>query len=130
MTKTKTVVLIIVVIILVVSGGFGLAAWIRTSNYKKAVSEIRIQEINLKNIKDGEYVGEHNVDYISAKVKVTMENHKIKKIDYIYHKNDRGEKANRITQDMISQQKIDVDAVTGATNSSKVIKKAVENALT
>ena len=30
---------------------------------------------------------------------------------------------------IIEEQKIDVDAVSGATNSSTVIKKAVENAL-
>jgi uncharacterized protein with FMN-binding domain len=30
---------------------------------------------------------------------------------------------------IVSEQKIDVDAISGATNSSKVIKKAVENAL-
>ncbi|WP_227835506.1 MULTISPECIES: FMN-binding protein [unclassified Clostridioides] len=30
---------------------------------------------------------------------------------------------------VLNKQKVDVDAVSGATNSSKVIKKAIENAL-
>ena len=36
----------------------------------------------------------------------------------------------RLTGDIISAQSIDVDAVSGATNSSTVLKKAVEPALT
>ena len=35
-----------------------------------------------------------------------------------------------IVDRIIEEQKIEVDAVSGATNSSTVIKKAVENALT
>lgn len=37
--------------------------------------------------------------------------------------------AETIIDKIIDEQKIDVDAVSGATNSSTVIKKAVENAL-
>jgi uncharacterized protein with FMN-binding domain len=44
------------------------------------------------------------------------------------HRNERGEPAERIANDIIVRQEINVDAVSGATNSSSVIKKAVENA--
>ena len=43
--------------------------------------------------------------------------------------NERGALAEGIIDDIMAQQKIDVDAVTSATNSSNVIKKAIENAL-
>ena len=35
----------------------------------------------------------------------------------------------KLADDMVKQQSLNVDAVSGATNSSKVIRKAVENAL-
>ena len=42
----------------------------------------------------------------------------------------RGKAAEVIVDKVVATQKIDVDAVSGATNSSNVIKKAIENAVT
>lgn len=55
--------------------------------------------------------------------------YKIIKITILEHDNGRGEAAEAITDSIIREQKIDVDAVSSATSSSVVIKKAVENAL-
>jgi uncharacterized protein with FMN-binding domain len=49
--------------------------------------------------------------------------------DLLEHKNEHGKLAEIIINRIISEQKIDVDAVTGATNSSKVIEGAIQNAL-
>ena len=64
-----------------------------------------------------------------VKVKVMVQNGVIKSIDILNHKNERGKSAEIVADRMIEEQKIDVDTVSGATNSSTVIKKAVENAL-
>lgn len=45
------------------------------------------------------------------------------------HRHERGKAAEVVIEKIIKEQKIDVDAISGATNSSTVIKKAVENAL-
>jgi hypothetical protein len=50
-------------------------------------------------------------------------------IDILEHRNERGKAAEAITNKIIEEQKINVDTIAGATNSSTVIKKAVENAL-
>ena len=50
-------------------------------------------------------------------------------IRILEHKNDRGGPAEAVVEAIVDQQRIGVDAVTGATNSSTVLKKAVENAL-
>ncbi|MGD9567753.1 MAG: FMN-binding protein [Sedimentibacter sp.] len=42
---------------------------------------------------------------------------------------ERGKAAEIVINSIVKQQNIKVDAVTGATNSSKIIMKAVENAL-
>lgn len=60
---------------------------------------------------------------------MTVESHTITEITVIEHLNDRGASAESITDTIINQQKIDVDTMAGATNSSTVIKKAVENAI-
>lgn len=88
-----------------------------------------IEDIDITQMPDGTYFGEYDVSFISAKVKVIVHNGAIEQIELLEHKNDRGTAAETIVTEIIKQQKIAVDAVTGATNSSIVIKKAVENAL-
>ena len=81
--------------------------------------------LNFSNITNGIYDGASDVGYIAAKVEVVVNNGKIEKITLLEHKNERGTSAEVITDNMIKEQKIDVDTISGATNSSKVIKKAV-----
>lgn len=99
------------------------------ADYKKAVKETTFSDIDISNIPDGVYVGEYDVDFIYAKVEVTVQNGAVTNINILEHKNGRGKPAEIIVDKIIKEQKIDVDTVSGATNSSTVIKKAVENAL-
>lgn len=99
------------------------------NSYKKSVADITVSDINLSNIPNGVYDGAYDVGYISAKVEVVVNNGTIEKISLLEHKNEKGAPAEVIIDNMIKEQKIDVDTISGATNSSKVIKKAVENAL-
>lgn len=98
-------------------------------DYKQAVQEISIGDIHIDDVADGVYIGECNVNFIYAKVEVTVKNKEIEKIRILEHKHERGQAAETIVDQIISEQKIDVDAISGTTNSSKVIKKAVETAL-
>ncbi len=100
------------------------------ADYKNAVRETTFICLDISNIPDGVYVGEYDVDFVYAKVEVTVQNGAITDIDILEHKNGRGKSAEIVTGRILEEQKIDVDAVSGATNSSTVIKKAVENALT
>ena len=99
------------------------------ADYKKAVKETTFSGISISNIPDGIYIGEYDVDFIYAKVKVTVQNRTITGIELLEHKNGRGKPAETIIDRIIEKQRINVDAVSGATNSSIVIKKAVENAI-
>jgi len=69
------------------------------------------------------------VTFIFAKVEVTVESGGIANITILEHRNERGRPAESVINDILDNQRIDVDAVSGATNSSAVIKKAIENAL-
>ena len=69
------------------------------------------------------------MNFIYAKVEVTVQNGEITNINILEHRHERGKTAEAITNKIVDEQKIDVDAISGATNSSTVIKKAVENAI-
>lgn len=114
-------------LIVLIFGAFYLKS---VSDYQKKVQEIVFHEINPANIPDGSYVGECDTDFVYAKVQVTIADGKIASIDLLEHRQGRGKAAESIIDQIIAKQSIDVDTVSGATNSSKVIKKAVENALT
>ena len=106
-----------------------LVYFIDFANYQKRIKEIHIQDIDVGEVEDGTYTGEYDAGYIYAKVEVTIADGKIVELRILEHDNERGEKAEVIVEKIVEEQKIDVDAVTGATNSSKVIKMAVQNAL-
>ena len=98
-------------------------------NYQSAINTITVDSVDLRTIEDGDYIGEYDVGYIYAKVKVTIKNHAIAQVELLEHNHERGVKAESIIDTMVTKQTIDVDTVSGATNSSLVIKKACENAI-
>lgn len=110
----------------VLSGGIYLK---RVADYQQAVRETVIQEVNLSRVADGTYTGEYDVGFVYAKVEVTVAGGAITDVRILEHKNGRGGPAEAVAGAIVHQQRIGVDAVTGATNSSTVLKKAVENAL-
>ena len=107
-----------------------LAVYLRNvAAYKQAVRETTVDEINISDVSDGIYIGEYDVNFIYAKVEVTVQDGKITNIELLEHKNERGKPAEAILGKIIDAQEINVDAISGATNSSTVIKKATEIAL-
>lgn len=120
-----TIVLILFLICLICT-----AVYLKSvADYKRAVKETTVRGLDISEIPDGVYTGEYDVNFIYAKVEVTVQDGVITDITILQHKNGRGKSAEIITDRIIEEQKTDVDAVSGATNSSVVIKKAVENAL-
>lgn len=121
-------VIIVVIVLLIVL--LCLALYLKSvSDYKLAVKAITFEEIDITKIPDGTYVGECNVNFIYAKVEVAVQSGEIKNIAILEHKHERGKAAETVVDRITAEQKIEVDAVSGATNSSTVLKKAVENAL-
>lgn len=125
----KKIVLIAIMLLLLVGLVWGITYLKSVADYKRAVKETTFEEINISDISDGVYIGEYDVNFIYAKVEVTVQNGEITNISILEHRNERGKSAEAITNKIVDEQKTDVDAISGATNSSTVIKKAVENAL-
>lgn len=128
--KSSRKILLFIVIFLFLMGSIFTAVYVKSvADYKKAVKETAFSDLDISDVPDGVYVGEYDVDFVYAKVEVTVRNGVITDIDVLEHKNGRGSSAEVVVDRIIEEQKIDVDAVSGATNSSTVIKKAVENAV-
>lgn len=125
----KKIVLFAVMFLLLVGLVWGIVYLKSVADYKQAVKETAFEEINISDIADGVYIGEYDVNFIYAKVEVAVKNGEIININILEHRNERGKAAEAITNKIVNEQRIDVDGVSGATNSSTVIKKAVENAL-
>ena len=86
-------------------------------------------EIDVSQVKDGIYEGRSETDMVKVDVRVTVSNGDISDIEIVKHECGKGKIANVIVEDMIEKDDVEVDAVSGATFSSEVIKDAVRNAL-
>lgn len=90
---------------------------------------IEIETIDISKVPDGTYYGSFESVLTSARVLVTVEDQRIADIDLIDHEHSNGAPAERVLDRVLDEQCLGVDTVSGATTSSKVLLKAVENAL-
>ena len=125
----KTVLIILSAVLLL--GGLEGGLYLKSiSDYKAKVNALDFANIDLSKVADGVYDGSCETGVVNATVQVTVRDHVITDISLVRHDNGRGASAEAVLQQMLRSQTTDVDAVSGATCSSKVIRKAVENALT
>ena len=99
--------------------------------YRRIISEIELRTPNLAQIQDGTFNGFFSAILVSADVDVTVENHRIVEviINDHYFGRDSAVEAEVVAVDVVESQSLYVDAVSGATNSSLVILKAIQRAL-
>lgn len=90
--------------------------------------EEEIETLDLSLVDDGIYEGRYRAFPISVILNVTIENHLITQIEIVKHFNGQGDAAEVIVDDVISNQSLDVDFISGATYSSKVILLAIQDA--
>lgn len=91
--------------------------------------DVRLRTPDLKTIPDGEYRGSYRIFPVTVRVKVAMKNHRIVSVAILEHFNGKGKDGEKITGRIVASQSLEIDAISGATYSSKTILKAVENAL-
>lgn len=130
MKRRSRAILIGTLLLLVVAAIFGVKYLLDVQAYRNQVSEISFQHDDAAGLPDGVYEGAYDVGFIYARVRVEVRDGAFAKIELLEHRHDRGAAAEGIEQRILAEQKLDVDTVSGATNSSQVIKKAVDNALT
>ncbi|WP_086347557.1 FMN-binding protein [Candidatus Enterococcus clewellii] len=129
MKHKKKMIYWIVGLVVVASLIFGGNYLYRMQKYKTIVAAIEIAPVDLTQISDGVYTGQFDAVLVGAKTKVTVKSNQITAVELMEHKTELGAKAEKIVDSVVSQQSVQVDAVSGATNSSKVILKSIEKAL-
>lgn len=91
--------------------------------------DLVISNIDLTTMSNGVYIGSADNGLVKATVSVEVNNGMIQNITILEHDNLLGKPAEKIVDDIIEQQSLEVDAISSATYSSNTIRKAVENAL-
>lgn len=121
MKKRRLAVIIAAVLIL----GLGAAVF---ANLPRPISAYNTA-FNLETIEDGLYLGSCDNGLVKVQVEVKVKNKKIENVNILQHQNGMGGAAEKITEQAVKAQSVEVDAISGATMSSKTILKAIENAL-
>lgn len=124
----KRWVLIIIMLITSIAIFAGIMIF-KAQKFNTYMDNLVINDIDLTNVDDGLYIGKVNAGVINVKVAVDVKENRIINLEILKHTNGQGDEANKIVDDIKNSQTLMVDNITGATLSSKVIKKAIENAL-
>ena len=93
------------------------------------VNAIDKTPVNISEVEDGVYEGYSETSLVKVRARVTVTDGKIENIEILEHQCGKGKPANAIAEEIVRRNDIEVDAVSGATVSSEVIKDAVRNAL-
>lgn len=123
-------VLIMGVLVLVLSIAASIVAVERIANRQiEDLMQGSIQPLDLNDLADGTYRGEVKTIPIHVRVEVLIINHQIIEIIILEHRSGQGEPANAIVDDILFNQSLDVDIISGATYSSQAIMIAIQRAL-
>lgn len=107
----------------------GVAFFIRFVKYQYDIQHIEVIPIAFDEVKDGTYHGEYDLFLVKTKVTAIIQDGELEQLTLDEHINGRGEVAEPIVKQILKEQTMEVDMVTGATASSKAILKALEDAL-
>ena len=124
-SRKKLIIGLVVVVILFI-GGIVIHQLVSSLNY---ISNIELTTPDISQIQDGVYNGIFETSVLSAEVDVTIEENQIIEIVINHHNYARGGGAEIIIDEVIINQSVEVDTISGATYSSLVILKAISDAL-
>lgn len=120
---------ILLAILLLMILGFCSKFILTLKQFNREIAAIHISKVDLSRIPDGEYIGRSESVWVKATVKVVVKKHVITDIRILQHENGHGKPAEKILKLVKAKQSLNVQAVTGATASSKIILQALERAL-
>jgi uncharacterized protein with FMN-binding domain len=92
------------------------------------VRKLVVADVTPMAVRDGTFQGEQDNGLVAAKVEVVVKDGAITAIRVLKHRHGPGHGADAIIDRVIAAQSLRVDAVSGATFSSKVMLKAIETA--
>lgn len=125
----KKVLIVVGTIVLLVGILFAIMMWkMGQVSHKMLDSQVNV-EIDMEQVADGIYKGSSDGGMVKVEVEVEVKDHKIVNINLLKHECGTGKPAESMLDEMVKNNTDDVDAVSGATASSKTIRNAVNKAL-
>lgn len=118
-----------IILVLVIIGVGGLMYRLVNMAHRIEGTLDKTQVVSLAKVADGTYAGNYGDFLNTVSLEVTVKKHKIEKITIIDQKCGPGYGALDTVNRIIKAQSPKVDAVTGASSSSRVIMIAVNKAL-
>ena len=125
--RTTLWIILTCVVVLVAAGVIAVKSYI--DGFVGSVASLTVSNVDLSQVPDGTWKGSYSLLPVSVEVGVTVKDHKITAIDLVKHVNGKGQAAESVLEKVVEAQSLEVDTVAGATASSKVILKAIEDAL-
>lgn len=127
----KKIILIVVVVLIALAGGgfFVFQMKLSEMNEEVAAEFEKMTDVDISSIPDGAYSGKWGKFVVKADLVVTVKDGKIEKINMNKMDAGSGYEALETIDRIVDNQKVKVDAVTGATTSSKVIMITTAKAL-
>jgi uncharacterized protein with FMN-binding domain len=95
----------------------------------KEIESIRVENVDPAAVKDGEYDAFVDYKLVTARVVATVRGGRIESIRLIEHSHGPKHGAYDIVNRVLEKQSLEVEAVSGASGSSRVVLKAIETAL-
>lgn len=124
------------IIAIVIVAGVGLAGASGIAKLQKEHKEAKnlpLNSINFNRLKDGTYIGEYEggmYQWRTNRIQVIVTGGKVSDIKVLEHKeNQSAEFLDKLFGRVINSQSLQVDAISGATLTSKAYLQGVENAL-
>ena len=97
--------------------------------FVEKINKLTIDNVTVRQVKDGTYEVSENIFPVTASVRVNVSGGRITEIVMLSHGHGPNHGADAILPRVIAAQSLAVDAVSGSTYSSKVVRKAIETAL-
>jgi len=120
--------LIAIIIIFVIIVALGIIILFMSKSLK-SYDKFDFSGLDLSKVEDGTYTGSEDGGLVKVTVDVSIKDHIIKDITIVKHDCGKGKPAEVIVDDIVEKNSLEVDAISGATLSSNVIKVAIYNAL-
>jgi uncharacterized protein with FMN-binding domain len=121
--------IVLVCIVLVVIAG-GVTFKIKINQMIKYFVEYNLKNVDLQTVADGTYRGTFGKFVVSVDLEANVLQHRITDIKIVNQKCGKGYDGKKVIDRVLQAQSLKVDAIAGATASSRCILIALERALT
>ncbi|HPF16585.1 MAG TPA: FMN-binding protein [Thermotogota bacterium] len=120
----------VIVIAVAIAGGIG---WSKISKEHQQIRNLPLNKVNFSHLKDGTYKGFYEggmYKWRENEIQVKVEDGQVTNIQVLQHKENRPKEfTDKLFNQVIESQSLQVDIITGATLTSKAYLQGVENAL-